>query len=262
MTGADDLAGRVALVTGAGRGIGRAIALALAAEGAKTVLTARTADELEAVVSEIRGAGGEAEAVPCDLADRPQSTSLVERAAATLGPVDVLVNNAGIGSSADPRPLAEFRDAFWDLTLEVNLTAPYLLSKAVLPHMRAQRWGRIVTVASINSRVPALHGGAYTASKHGVLGLMRTLALEVAAEGVTVNCVCPGPVRTRMNDVRVDYDAKRLGRALDEYEQGLTPVGGRLAPEDVAPLVVFLVGPEARMITGQAYDVDGGAVMA
>jgi NAD(P)-dependent dehydrogenase (short-subunit alcohol dehydrogenase family) len=201
MTGTTDLDGRIALVTGAGRGIGRAIALELVTAGASIVLTARTVGELDAVVAEIRTAGGEAVTVPCDLADRSQSTTLVERAAAALGPVDVLVNNAGVGSSADPRPLAEFRDAFWDLTLEVNLTAPYLLSKAALPHMRRQRWGRIVTIASINSRIPALHGGAYTASKHGVLGLMRAL-------------------------------------------------------------VVFLAGPAGRMITGQAYDVDGGAVMA
>lgn len=262
MTETTDPGGRVALVTGAGRGIGRAIARELAAAGARVVLTARTDDELASVVAEIRAGGGEAAAVPCDLADGAQSAAVVERAASAFGPVDVLVNNAGVGSSADPRPLAEFDDAFWDLTLEVNLTAPYLLSKAALPHMCAQRWGRIVTIASINSRVPALHGGAYAASKHGVLGLMRTLALEVAAEGVTVNCVCPGPVRTRMNDARVAYDAQRLGRAPGEYEQGLTPVGGRLVPEDVAPLVVFLAGRQARMITGQAYDVDGGAVMA
>jgi NAD(P)-dependent dehydrogenase (short-subunit alcohol dehydrogenase family) len=254
--------GRVALVTGAGRGIGRATALALGAAGAKVVGTARSAEELEAVVAEIRSSGGIAEAVVCDLADRAQSTTLVERAASSFGPIDILVNNAGIGSSADPRPLAEFRDPFWDLTLELNLTAPYLLSKAALPHMRSQHWGRIITVASINSRLPTLHGGAYVASKHGVLGLMRTLALEVAPEGITVNCVCPGPVRTRMNDVRIKYDAERLGREVSEYEQGLTPIGGRLAPEDVAPLVVFLAGDGARMITGQAYDVDGGVCMA
>ena len=254
--------GRVALVTGAGRGIGRATALSLGAAGAKIVGTARSTEELEAVVAEIRSSGGDAEAIVCDLADRAQATGLVERAASAFGPVDILVNNAGIGSSADPRPLAEFRDPFWDLTLELNLTVPYLLSKSVLPHMRSQHWGRIVTVASINSRLPSLHGGAYVASKHGVLGLMRTLALEVAPEGITVNCVCPGPVRTRMNDARVEYDAERLGREVSEYEHGLTPIGGRLAPEDVAPLVVFLAGDGARMITGQAYDVDGGVCMA
>jgi NAD(P)-dependent dehydrogenase (short-subunit alcohol dehydrogenase family) len=253
---------RVALVTGAGRGIGRATAIALAAEGMPVVAAARSVDELDAVVSEIVAAGGEASGLPCDLTDRAQSTTLVERSASVFGPIDVLVNNAGIGSSADPRPLAEFRDAFWDETLEVNLTAPYLLSKAALPHMRAQRWGRIVTVASINGRIPSPHSGAYVASKHGVIGLMRTLALEVAAEGVTVNCVNPGPVRTRTNDARIAYDVQRLGRALDEYERGLTPIGGRLEPEDIAPMVAYLVGDGARMITGQAYNVDGGVNMA
>ncbi len=253
---------RTALVTGAGRGIGRATALALAATGARVVATARSGDELDAAVEEILAAGGEAAAIPCDLADRSQSATIVDRAAVIFGPIDILVNNAGIGSSADPRPLADFRDEFWDLTLELNLTAPYVLSKAVLPHMREQRWGRIVTVASINGRIPSPHSGAYVASKHGVIGLMRTLALEVASEGITVNCVCPGPVRTRVNDARIEYDAKRLGRDPAEYERGLTPIGGRLEPEDIAPMVAFLAGDEARMITGQAYDVDGGVCMA
>ena len=253
---------RVALVTGAGRGIGRATAIALAAAGMPVVVAARSVDELDAVVSEIAADGGEAGALACDLTDRAQSTTLVERAASVLGPIDILVNNAGIGSSADPRPLAEFRDSFWDETLELNLTAPYLLSKAALPHMRAQRWGRIVTVASINGRIPTPHSGAYVASKHGVIGLMRTLALEVAAEGITVNCVCPGPVRTRVNDARIAYDARRLGREIEEYEQGLTPIGGRLEPEDIAPMVVYLAGDAARTITGQAYNVDGGVNMA
>lgn len=256
------LRGRVALVTGAGRGIGRATALRLAGAGARVVASARTGAELDSVVAEIAGANGTAAALECDLADRSQSEQLVDQATALVGPVDILVNNAGLGSSADPRPLVEFRDAFWDLTLEVNLTAPYLLSKAALPHMREQRWGRIVTVASINSRVPSLHAGAYVASKHGVLGLMRTLALEHAAEGITVNCVCPGPVRTLVNDLRVRYDAERLGRAIEEYEKGLTPIGGRLAPEDIASMIEYLVGDEARMITGQAYDIDGGVCMA
>lgn len=253
---------RVALVTGAGRGIGRATAIALAAAGLPVVVAARSEEELAGVVAEIGATGGEAAALTCDLADRAQSTALVGRAASLFGPIDVLVNNAGIGSSADPRPLAEFRDSFWDETLEVNLTAPYLLSKAVLPHMRAQAWGRIVTVASINGRVPSPYSGAYVASKHGVIGLMRTLALEVAPEGITVNCVCPGPVRTRVNDARIAFDARRLGREQEEYERGLTPIGGRLEPEDIAPLVVYLAGDAARMITGQAYNVDGGVNMA
>jgi 3-hydroxybutyrate dehydrogenase len=253
---------RVALVTGAGRGIGRATAIALAGAGTSVVVTARSTDELDAVVSEIAATGGEAAALVSDLTDRAQSTTLVERAASAFGPVDILVNNAGIGSSADPRLLAEFRDPFWDETLELNLTAPYLLSKAALPHMREQRWGRIVTVASINGRIPTPYSGAYVASKHGVIGLMRTLALEVAAEGITVNSVCPGPVRTRVNDARIAFDARRLGREIEEYEKGLTPIGGRLEPEDIAPMVVYLAGEAARMITGQAYNVDGGVNMA
>ena len=256
------LHGRVALVTGAGRGIGRVTAIRLAAAGAKVVTVARTGDELTEVVASIRGTGGVAAALECDLADRAQSQQVVDGAASLFGPVDILVNNAGLGSSADPRPLAEFRDEFWDLTLEVNMTAPYLLSKAALPQMRAQGWGRIITVASINSRIPSPHAGAYVASKHGVLGLMRTLALEHAAEGITVNCVCPGPVQTRMNDLRVQHDAGVLGRGAEEYERGLTPIGGRLIPEDIAPMIVYLAGDEARMITGQAYDIDGGICMA
>ena len=253
---------RVALVTGAGRGIGRASAIALAAVGSPVVVAARSSDELDAVVSEIEAAGGEAAALVCDLTDRAQSTTLVERASAAFGPIDVLVNNAGIGSSADPRPLAGFRDSFWDETLELNLTAPYLLSKAALPHMRAQRWGRIVTVASINGRSPSPFSGAYVASKHGVIGLMRTLALELAGEGITVNCVCPGPVHTRVNDRRIAFDAERLGLEVEDYERGLTPIGGRLEPEDIAPMVVYLASDDARMITGQAYNVDGGVNMA
>lgn len=257
-----NLRGRVALVTGAGRGIGRSIAIAIAQAGAKVVVTSRTRGELDEVATEIGDANGSAAAIECDLADRTHSKALIDDASQPFGPIDILVNNAGVGSSGDPRPLAEFRDDFWDLTMELNLTAPYLLSKAALPHMRQQRWGRIITVASINSRVAAWHAGAYVASKHGVLGLMRSLALECASEAITVNCICPGPVKTRMNDIRVQYDAERLGRSLAEHEQGLTPVGGRLAPEDIAPMAVYLAGDEARMITGQAFNIDGGICMA
>lgn len=256
------LKGRVALVTGAGRGIGRATAIRVADAGAKVVVTSRTRGELDEVVDTIHTAGGTAFALECNVSDRSQSSRLIEKATGAFGPIDILVNNAGVGSSADPRPLAEFRDEFWDLTLEVNLTVPYLLSKEVLPQMREQGWGRIITIASINGRITTMHGGAYVASKHGVLGLMRSLALEHAAEGITVNCICPGPVRTQMNDIRVRYDADRLGRDLQTHEQGLTPIGGRLSPEDIAPMAVYLAGDDARMITGQAYNIDGGICMA
>lgn len=257
-----ELSGRVALVTGAGRGIGQAIAVQLAAAGAQVVIASRSGDELASVVRIIADAGGAAAAIQCDLADRSQTRTLIQQAGEPFGPVDILVNNAGVGSSADPRPLAEFRDEFWDLTMEVNLTAPYLLSKAALPTMRKQQWGRIITVASINARIAPMHAGAYVASKHGVLGLMRALAREHASEGITVNCICPGPVQTKMNDVRVKYDAERLGRDLQAHEKQLTPIGGRLVPDDIAPMAVYLASDTARMITGQAYNIDGGVCMA
>ena len=252
---------RVALVTGAGRGIGRAIALAFAAEGAKLAITARTVSELDEVVVQIRSAGGTALAMPADLADQSLPSRLVADVEQSLGPVEILVNNAGIGSSADPRAVVDFSDEFWEQTLKVNLTAPYLLSKAVLPGMLARKWGRIIMIASINGKIGALHGAAYAASKHGLLGFTRTLAMEVASQGITVNAICPGPVHTVMNDRRVDYDAKRRGVAFDEQAAGLTPLGRRLEPEEIAPLAVYLASSAAASVVGQAINIDGGVLM-
>jgi NAD(P)-dependent dehydrogenase (short-subunit alcohol dehydrogenase family) len=256
------LKGRVAMVTGSGRGIGRAIAEAFAAQGASVAITARTSAELEEVAHEITRAGGRALVIAADLAATGAAARLVAATAAGLGPIDILVNNAGIGSSADPRAFADYDDAFWDRTLTLNLTAPYRLCKAVLPAMRHKRWGRIINVSSINGKVPSLHGAAYTASKHGLLGLTKTLALEMAREGITVNAICPGPVHTVMNDRRIEYDARRRGVSFDDIERDMTPIGGRLEPADVAPLAVYLASDEAHMVTGQAYNVDGGVLMA
>ncbi len=255
------LKNRLALVTGAGRGIGRAIAEVLASAGAHLALNARTSSELNEVVDGIRAKGGQASAFRADLSQPPVLAELLAQVAAQAGPIDILVNNAGIGSSADPKPVAQFDDTFWDLTLWLNLTVPYRLSKAVLPHMRQQRWGRIINIASINSKMPGLHGAAYTASKHGLLGLTRTLALETAKEGITVNAICPGPVRTVMNDKRIAYDAQRRGVSFEEQEKGMTPIGGRLEPADIAPMAVYLASDQARMITGQAYNICGGVLL-
>lgn len=256
------LESRAALVTGAGRGIGRAIAEAFAREGAQVAVTARTVAELDDVVAQISNAGGEAKAFQADLADRAAIPRLLAKVTAAMGPIDILVNNAGLGSSSNPKPVVDFDDDFWDLSMAINLNAPYLLTKALLPAMIERGWGRIITVASINSRVHSFHGAAYSASKHAVLGFMRTVAAETAAQGITANCICPGPVKTLMNDKRMEYDAARLGRKFEDHEKLQTPIGGRLTPDDISPMAVYLASDDARMVTGQAYNVCGGLVMS
>ncbi len=252
------LEGRVALITGASRGIGRAIARGYAKEGAAVAVTARSAADLQSLVDEIRQDGDKAVAIPADLADVAVPVRVVRQVIEALGTIDILVNNASIGSSSSPRPVVDFDDAFWHKTLALNLTAPYLLTKAVLPVLLAKKWGRIVNIASINGKLPAIHGAAYTASKHGLLGLTRTLALEVAREGITVNAICPGPVHTEMNDRRIEYDAKRLAVSIPELESRLTPIGRRLEPEEIVPMAVLLASSESAAITGQAFNVCGG----
>ena len=257
----EGLAGRVALVTGAGRGIGRAIARALAAAGAKVAISARTRSELDEVRQVIESEGGESTLFEADLADRSVPAQLADQVAEAMGPVEILVNNAGVGGGTKFRPVEQFDDEHWNLTLAVNLTAPYLLTKAVLPGMLERRWGRVITVASINSKRASYHGCAYAASKHGVLGFMRSLALEVAPSGITANCICPGPVETAMLEKRIEYDSRRLRRERDEHVRLMTPMGSILDPEDIAPMAVYLASEAGRMITGQAYNICGGMVM-
>lgn len=253
---------RIALVTGAGRGIGRAIAVGLAAEGARVAVTARSLDELEHLAQEVKAGGGDALVVPGDLSDRSAPARIVRTVTQTWGPIEILVNNAGVGSSQNPKPLVDFDDDFWDLTLMVNLTAPYLLTKLVLPSMMERRWGRIINISSIAGRIGGEHGAAYGASKHGLLGLTRSTAVEGAAHGITANAVCPGVTRSRLNDRRLEYDSQRLGVSFEQLEKESTPLGRRLEPEEVAILAVQLARDEARGINGQSINVCGGRVFS
>ncbi len=255
------LKGNTALITGASKGIGRAIALAFASEGADLAVTGRNEGELRSLAEAVETQGVRCFVIVADLAQRGAATTVYEQAKAGLGSIQILVNNAGVGSSANPKPVLTYDDEFWEMMIYVNLTVPYLLSKAVLPDMIASHYGRIVNVASINGKVAALHGAAYAASKHGLLGLTRTLAMETAKDGITVNAICPGPVHTLINDLRVQYDAQRLGKSFAEMETVMTPMGRRLEPDEIAPLAVYLASKESAPMTGQAINIDGGVLM-
>jgi NAD(P)-dependent dehydrogenase (short-subunit alcohol dehydrogenase family) len=246
------LAGTRALVTGGGRGIGRAVALRLAGAGAHVVVAGRTAAEVEETA---RAAGGTA--VVLDVADRSAIAGLHER----IGAVSVLVNNAGIAESA---PYDRTPDAMWDAALAVNVTSAFLLCRAFVPDMVKARWGRVINMASTAGLTGFAYTAAYCASKHALVGLTRALALEVAKSGVTVNAVCPGWVRTRMTDEAVARIVKKTGRTEDDAKQSLermSPQGRLVEPDEVAHAVAMLCEEAAGAIHGQTIVVDGGQVM-
>jgi 3-hydroxybutyrate dehydrogenase len=257
------LADKTALITGGGRGIGRAIAFAFAREGARVCLAARTLRQLEEVASAIQTECGTKVAVAaCDVSD----AASVARAFASIteeigGGVDILVNNAGIAESA---PLVKTSDELWQRLLAVNLTGTFLCTRAALPAMLERGWGRVINIASIAGKTGAPYISAYTASKHGVLGLTRSIALEVATRGVTVNAICPGYVETEMAEQAISNISDKTGKTATEARDVLnrmSPQNRLVTVEEVAALALLLGSHEGRGINGQAINVDGGSVL-
>lgn len=255
------LEGRRALVTGGGRGIGRATALLLAKAGADVALSARTRSELDRVAEEVRALGRTAVAVTADVGNPEDVRGLVRSVREALGGIDILVANAGIAPSA---PLVKTSDETWSSVLAVNLSGPFYCLREALPQMAERGWGRVVVVASIAGKSVMPYIAAYAASKHGVLGLTKVAALEMAGKGVTVNAVCPGYVDTPMTDggvarigAKTGADPALIRRKLEE----LSPQKRLVTADEVAALVLYLCGEEARGITGQGLNIDGGTLM-
>jgi 3-hydroxybutyrate dehydrogenase len=253
--GMNDLSGRLALVTGGGRGIGAAIARRLAGQGAQVIVTGRTAAEIEAVAGELGD-----HAIVCDLVDRGATDAMIA-AVRARGRVDILVNNAGVAESA---PLADTADAMWDRILELNATAPFRLTRALAPAMVAAGWGRVVTIASNAGLTGYGYTAAYCAAKHAVVGMTRSLAIDLGRTGVTVNAVCPGWVATRMSDEAIARIATKTGRGIEAARgalEAMSPQRRLIEPDEVAYTVAMLCAHDARGIHGQTLVLDGGQVM-
>lgn len=237
------LTGKIALITGASRGIGRAIALAYAAVGASVAVTARTSEQLEALVAEIEKGGRTALAIPADLAVEADIRSIAERTVARFGRIDILVNNAAI---IHPRiDLVDFDPALWRRVLDVNLTTAALLTQAVLPGMVAQRSGKIINISSIGGRKGARGRSAYRVTKAALISLTESVAAEVKRHGIDVNCICPGGVDTE--GYREAFNSQ--GRAENPR---------LMASEEIASLALFLASDASSAITGAAIDAFGG----
>ena len=243
--------GKTAFVTGGSRGIGRAIVRRLAAEGhAVGINYLQSRAAAETLAAEIRGEGGKALAVRADVADREAITAAIHLVEAALGPISLLVNNAGI---AEQRQFQDISEDFWQRIFAVNVTGPFHTAQAVLPGMLHEKRGAIINISSIWGQRGASCETAYSASKAALIGLTRSLAMELAPSGIRVNCVAPGVIRTDMVEVLGEDTLSDLTRE--------TPMGRLGTPEDIARLAAFLAGDGASFITGQVLRVDGGMVI-
>jgi NAD(P)-dependent dehydrogenase (short-subunit alcohol dehydrogenase family) len=252
-------AGRgAALVTGAGAGIGRAIALRLARDGWAVAVNDVDPARAALVAGELQATGARAVAVVADVGVREAALRMVTEAVAGLGPVDLLVNNAGLCRLG---AIAEYAEADWRATFRVNVDGVFFCCQAVLPHMLPRGRGAIVNLASWSGKAGAPYFGAYCASKFAVIGLTQSLAKEVAARGIRVNAICPGLVAGTEMRAQVDAESRRLGRPTSTDRVSWIPMGRLGDPEDVASVVAFLASDDARYMTGQAINVTGGLWM-
>jgi meso-butanediol dehydrogenase / (S,S)-butanediol dehydrogenase / diacetyl reductase len=254
-----DLIGRVALITGAGRGMGEAIATKLAQEGASVAVTDAQLSAAQSVADRLQARGFRAEALCFDVTNWVEAQAVVEQTEARLGPIAVLVCNAGVSRSV---PILDLEEKEWDRVLDINLKGVYLSCRAVLPGMTARRYGRIINMGSVLSKFGEPNFSHYAASKFGVLGLTQAIAGEVAPFDITANTVCPGIVYTPLWDgLFRDAVAKQVFDSDAEIREFLNtkiPLGRPQSPEDVAEMVAFLASDRARNITGASFHVDGG----
>jgi NAD(P)-dependent dehydrogenase (short-subunit alcohol dehydrogenase family) len=257
MTETKILHGKHAVVTGGGTGIGAAIASALSEAGARVTLMGRTLATLEAQAANMQNA----QSVTVDVSDQASVEEAFANARKTFGPVDILVNNAGV---ADPAPFAKLDMALWQRSIGVNLTGPYLCMQAALGDMQKVKAGRIINIASTAGLIGYAYVSAYCAAKHGVIGLTKAVALEVARKNITVNAVCPGYTETDIVFNAIENIVAKTGRTAEEAKAELTarnPQGKLVQPDEVANAVLWLCAPGSDAITGQSIAVAGGEVM-
>ncbi len=243
------LAGKVALITGASKGLGKAMALALGAAGARVALVSRDRDKLNATAREMRDLGAAAEVFQADVTDEQQIATLEKAVAGQFGKIQILINNAGVNLR---KPVTDFTLAEWRQVLDTNLTGAFLLCRAFVPHMKGQGYGRILNLTSIMSHVAIAGRTAYAASKSGLLGFTRALALELAPEKITVNGISPGPFATELNKPLLENPE------LSQWFLSRIPLGRWGRPEEVGQLAVYLCSEAAGFITGADILMDGG----